>query len=404
MPSPVPDLYEGRIPAMVKHALLKNYLEKLVLIIGMSARSKGRVEICYVDCFAGPWGSEDEKLEGTSISLSLKTLAACKEKLASLGVDARMRALFIERDRAAFQRLSKYLSNDAPNSVEAVPLEGDFVNLRADILNWAGEDAFTFFFIDPKGWTPIVIDVLRPLLQRPRSEFLINFIYEFINRTASIAQFRDDMRRLLGKEVEVEGKTPEERELALVGAYREALKTCVPFAHPPFNARTAYVTVMHPQRERTKYHLVYLSCHPKGIVEFMNISQAVDIVQARVRLVTRLAEQVAKSGTMDMFLEHAVTEVDGVRSSPEEVDRFWIDYLGKGNKRIDQAAFADILETTNWLPRELQASLARLIKSGAVVNLDAIGKKRSAKPLHFEGAGETLSMTQEVSDGSREGS
>ena len=81
-------------------------LEKLVLIIGMNGRSKGTAEICYVDCFAGPWGSDDAKLEGTSISLSLKTLAACKEKLASLGVDARMRALFIERDKVAFQRLS----------------------------------------------------------------------------------------------------------------------------------------------------------------------------------------------------------------------------------------------------------------------------------------------------------
>ena len=190
---------------MVKHALLKSYLEKLVLIIGMNGRSKGTAEICYVDCFAGPWGSDDAKLEGTSISLSLKTLAACKEKLASLGVDARMRALFIERDKVAFQRLSAYLSNDAPKSVEAKPLEGDFVDLRTDILSWTGRDAFTFFFIDPKGWTPIVIDVLRPLLERPRSEFLINFIYEFINRTASIAQFREAMHRLLGKEVEVEG-------------------------------------------------------------------------------------------------------------------------------------------------------------------------------------------------------
>lgn len=110
MPTHVPDVYAGRIPAMVKHALLKSYLEKLVLIIGMNSRSKGSAQICYVDCFAGPWGSDDDKLEGTSIALSLKTLAACKEKLASLGVDAQMRALFIERDKGAFQRLSAYLS------------------------------------------------------------------------------------------------------------------------------------------------------------------------------------------------------------------------------------------------------------------------------------------------------
>jgi three-Cys-motif partner protein len=395
-----PDVYEGRIPAKVKHALLKSYLEKLVLIIGMNARSKGSVEICYVDCFAGPWGSDDAKLEGTSISLSLKTLAACKEKLASHGVDARMRALFVEQEPDAFGRLSAYLSNDAPKSVEAQPIKGDFVTLRSEILDWTGKDAFTFFFIDPKGWSPIVIDVLTPLLRRPRSEFLINFIYEFINRTASMTQFRDAMRRLLGKEVALKDRTPEERELALVGAYRETLKTVVPTGRRPFKARTAYVTVMHPEKERTKYHLVYLSCHPQGIVEFMNISQAVDIVQARVRLASQLAVQAAKSGTMDMFVEHAVAEVDGSRSSPEDVDAFWLDYLSRGERKVDQAAFADILESTNWLPRELQASLARLIERGAVVNLDAVGKKRTARPLHFEGAGETLHMVPISGDGS----
>lgn len=401
MPNHVPDFYEGRIPAMVKHALLKSYLEKLVLIIGMNARLKGSAEICYVDCFAGPWGSDDEKLEGTSISLSLKTLAACKQKLASLGVDARMRALFIEQAPDAYDRLSAYLRNDAPKSVEARPMKGDFVALRSQILDWTGKDAFTFFFIDPKGWSPIVIDVLTPLLQRPRSEFLINFIYEFINRTASMSQFRDAMCRLLGKEVAVEGKTPEERELALVGAYRETLKTVVPSGRKPFNARTAYVTVMHPDKERTKYHLVYLSCHPKGIVEFMNISQAVDIVQARVRLASQLAEQAAKFGTMDMFVEHAVAEAGGSRCSPEEVDTFWLDYLSKVERKVDQAAFADILEATNWFPLELQASLARLIERGAVINLDAVGKKRTARPLHFEGSGETLRLVPISGDGSR---
>ena len=65
----------------------------------------GHVEICFVDCFAGPWGAPNDDLEGTSISLSLKTLAACKEKLATLGVDATMRALYVEKDLDAFGRL-----------------------------------------------------------------------------------------------------------------------------------------------------------------------------------------------------------------------------------------------------------------------------------------------------------
>lgn len=114
----------------------------------------------------------------------------------------------------------------------------------------------------------------------------------------------------------------------------------------------------------------------------------------------QVAEQAAKSSTMDMFVEHAVAEADGSRSSPEEVDSFWLGYLSKGDQTVDQAAFADILEKTNWLPRELQASLARLIARGAVVNLGAVGRKRTARPLHFEGAGESLRLVP-ISGGGR---
>ena len=43
----VPAIYDGREQAWIKHQLLESYLEKLLLIIGMAARSQGKVEICY---------------------------------------------------------------------------------------------------------------------------------------------------------------------------------------------------------------------------------------------------------------------------------------------------------------------------------------------------------------------
>lgn len=395
----VPEIYQGREPALIKHTLLESYLETLVLTIGMGAKGEARPEICYVDCFAGPWGSDDENLDGTSIALSLKTLAGCKAKLASLGVDARMRALFIERDKTTFQRLSNFLTRSAPKEVESDCLSGDFVDLRSDILKWCGNTSFTFFFIDPKGWTPVVIDVLRPLLQRRRSEFLINFIYDFINRTASMTGWQDEMRQLLGRFVDLTDMSPTQREDALLGAYRESLKQCVLPQRSGYGPRTAYVSVLHPLYERTKYHLVYLSSHPLGIVKFMNASEKVDIVQARVRAAKHRDERAKKSGVLDLFANQA-EEVSGEgRSSPEEVDAFWRRYLAHGEKRVDTAAFADILESTNWLPKELQASLTRLIKSGELINLDAVGSRRSAKPLHFVKAGERLQLQVHLQPG-----
>ena len=184
----VPATYDGREQAWIKHQLLENYLEKLLLIIGMAARSIGSVEICYVDCFAGPWGDDTEQMEGTSIAISMRTMAMCKQKLAKLGVDATMRAVYIEKDKKAFGRLSNYLDVATPAGVDSECREGDFLDLRQDILNWCGNNAFAFFFIDPKGWKTVGVPNLTTLLARPKSEFLINFMYDFINRTASMRE------------------------------------------------------------------------------------------------------------------------------------------------------------------------------------------------------------------------
>lgn len=393
MTSIIPESYQGREQALVKHALLTSYLEKLVLIIGMSAKRTGRTEICFVDCFAGPWCSPDDDLESTSISLSLKTLAACKEKLATLGVDATIRALYVEKDKGAFDRLSTFLNSKAPPSIHQACMQGDFVDLRSDILAWCGPSAFTFFFVDPKGWKDIVIETMKPLLQRPRSEFLINFAYNFINRTASMPVWQDAITKLLGKTVNLDGLPPPAREERLVDAYRNSLKGCIQGGDPEYRARSAYVTVLDPLHRRTKYHLVYVTCHPTGIVKFMDISERVDLVQRQVRVAKRIDVRQQKTGVPDLFGTDLQQEPADVRCSSEEVDSFWIRYLSAGERRVSTADFADILETTSWMPSDLQGSLVRLMKSGAIRNLDADASKRRSKPLHYDKA-ERLQLTR----------
>ena len=46
---------------------------------------------------------------------------------------------------------------------------------------------FAFFLIDPKGWR-IPLEQLRPMLSRSRSEVVFNFMFEFINRAASVTE------------------------------------------------------------------------------------------------------------------------------------------------------------------------------------------------------------------------
>jgi three-Cys-motif partner protein len=380
----VPEGYERREQAYIKHQLLEGYLEKLFFILGGAARSGGRIELRYVDCFAGPWSDQSEDLRTTSIAISLRTLDVVRQKLGINGVSPEIHALYIEKDARAFGRLDAYLRDNTPSGIYAEAWNGDFIVQRDELLRWAGRDAFTFFFVDPTGWKGVEVGTLKPLLARPRSEFLINFMYDFINRTVSMAEWQAEMAALLGEAVRVEDMTPRERERTILKTYRSNLKRCITATGPRFAARSAYVRVLDRAKERPKYHLVYVTSHPRGVIEFMTISENIELVQRRVRAELRDAKREDETGTRDMFGTPVDTSAGHV--SPEDVDDFWIDYLGDKVHQVDDREFANILEDKDWFPSDLQASLVRLISAGRVVNLDAKGR-RPRKPLHFEVTG-----------------
>lgn len=381
----VPETYEGREQAYIKHRLLESYLEKLFLIIGGAAGRGGKIELRYVDCFAGPWGDESEDLKSTSIAISLHTLDVVRQKLGRNGVSASIHALYIEKDARAFAKLRAYLQSKMPEGIHAEAWNGDFVAKRDELLTWAGKNAFTFFFIDPLGWKGVEVGTLKPLLERPRSEFLINFMYDFLNRF-----IQTEMVDLLDEQINVEGMAPAKRERMILRTYRTNLKARVVTTSAPYPPRSAYVRVLDRNKERTKYHLVYVTSHHRGVIAFMTISEGVDLVQKQVRAELHDAKRERETGTPDMF--GTPVEASAGHASAYDVDRFWLEYLGDAVRRVDEKAFADILEANEWFPGDLQASLARLIDSGRVKNLDA-SRRRPSKPLHYEKDGERLQRT-----------
>jgi len=388
----IPAAYDGREQALIKHRLLEDYLEKLFLIIGMGTRSGGSAELCYVDCFAGPWGDSSEEMKSTSIAISLNTLDTCRQKLASLQVFVKIKALYVEKNPAQFKRLQGYLADHTPRGIRSHCLQGDFVALRQDILSWVGPDAFTFFFIDPKGYTPIAVPILAPLIRRPRSECLINLMYDHANRAMSMQGMKSTMANVLGKDLDVKDMTPLQREHAFVHTYRESLKQCMPVSNSR-PARAAHARIMNPERDRAKYHLVYLTSHPLGVVKFMEISEGTDRMQSQVRAEIRDKKKTANTGMDSLFPAEEMAELDATHASASVVDEFWRQYLSSGDRLIDTSAFADILETTDWFEGDLQASLIRLVKAGKVVNRSANAARRHKRPLHYDGPGETLGWT-----------
>lgn len=369
--------YKGREHSGIKHWLLETYLEMLFMIIGQH-----EPRICYVDCFAGPWQESDENLSGTSIALSLNVIRKCRDSLQGHKKNVEFRALFVEKNKRSYKKLCAFLKEHQSEGIETHAFNGEFHELRQEILDWCSRKDFVFFFIDPKGWkNAIELPTLTPLLQRPRSEFLINFMYDFLLRTHTQPEFQSDMQAIFGEVPDTSGMSPKERENFLIERYRSGLKDIQPSGTGKL--RSAYVTILDRTIERTKYHLVYLTRHPLGIVKFMEASEKMNAVQKRVRAKTKQEQRIARTGQGEfLWPEPEVDSHDG-EIDMEEVKQYWLRTLSTSPSRFGIEQLADMLEETNWFETDLQQAFNELLEDSAVRNLDARGK-RPKNPIHFK--------------------
>lgn len=382
----VPDRYKGREQTYFKHRLLEAYLERLFMIIGQPGRT-----ICYIDCFAGPWEEQGDDLGDTSIARSLDIIKKCREGLLKAGKHVEFRALFVEQKSRSFRKLEEYLVGRMGEGIDIHALNGSFHELIPEILNWCRPRDFAFFFVDPKGWKNAVeLPTLTPLLRRPNSEFLINFMYDFLSRTVPQAKFQDDMQSIFGTFPDEHGKSPEQREAHLLSLYRNNLKQVLPAGGG--QPRTACVKVLKPTKDRTLYHLVYLTRHPLGIVVFMEASKKLELVQKRARAVAKQDERVQRSRQTELF--PAAEQVSAGREGLDlaEVQEYWLKILKHTPERYGMEELADMLEETGWFESDFQEAFNELAQKGLVENLDGTPKRRS-KFIHFRAnrnAGERL--------------
>lgn len=374
--------YEGREHSLIKHELLKGYLEVLLCIVGIS----GVKEFAYVDCFAGPWGDESESLSGTSIAISLDILAKVRKTLAEVHNihGTKFSAIYVEENKKRHKRLTEYLQNNCPDGIKCHALHGDYSVKHDEILQLCGDKSFAFFFIDPKGWLDVGIPKLTKLLRRPKSEFLITFMYDFLNRAIGMADFRSQVSQMLGNlneqdYREMDGLSAQERADWVVRKYREQLKIAV---GPEGRSlpRTFHADVLHKDKNRVLYHLVYLTRHHKGIVKFADASEKVDFLQR----VMRVQKKLDASQQKDLFsAEDQVIHHDLTSTNLDNVKAYWLATLKVEPVRYDETSLADMLEQTGWLPRDFQDAFRELLVEKKVENLDG-STRRTKHPIHFE--------------------
>lgn len=294
----------------------------------------------------------------------------------------RFQAIYVEKDPEIFPKLEGYLAENTPEGIKSFSLCGDYFDCQDEILRLCGS-SFVFFFVDPKGWSPVGTARLSRLLKRPHSEFLINFMYNFLNRAVLQPDHQDNVEGLLGplrgeREV-IERLHSKAREEHLVKLYRERLKQEMG-ADGRYRPRAFHASILNRTKERTHYHLVYLTRHAKGIVKFVEASQETDLLQAVVRAETR--EAVSRQSGLFPLEDQAAAAQDG-RVSLAEVKSRLMRELSSTPVSFDEARLADVLEETGWFVRDVERAFLELIRSGEVKNLDA-KRLRPKHPVHFQ--------------------
>jgi three-Cys-motif partner protein len=285
--------YAGREQSYVKHVFLERYLEALVIKTASTYN-----HIVYVDGFAGPRQSANEQFEDTSFGIALNALRRAKQTWQGSGRTVQMTALLVERDAKAFVQLAKIPARYPDIAVMTYPK--DFMSVVPALLKEIPRDAFAFFLIDPKGWR-IPLAQLQPLLGRDKSEVIFNFMFDFVNRAASmkaavglddLIPYGDWRRRLAEAEpIASVTATPEERKEILVDAFTESLRVLGGYAY------VVPTEILRPLTDRTLYCLFYATRHDTGLSVFRAALKA----QSTTRAAGKVKYKASSSGQSELF-------------------------------------------------------------------------------------------------------
>lgn len=261
--------------------MLQQYLQKLTYKIGWQGGT-----INYIDCFAGPWQHADEDLKDTSPFIAIEELQSARDALQTIGRPALdIRCLFIEKNRTAFRLLDERLS--VKKDIDIQTLNGVFEDHIDAICKFADNrrQSFSFFFIDPTGWTGFALDTITPILRHQPGEVLINFmsghILRFIDKPPDGGfsfkrLFGRDYRALQQQWVDLEGL---DREDAVVRAYCEQVKTAGNFRF------VVPSVVLNPRSDRSGFHLIYATRHIEGLRVLRNDAEhSARLQQRRTRM------------------------------------------------------------------------------------------------------------------------
>lgn len=207
-----PIWYEGREQALVKHTFLDTYMPSQVPKVVSWAS-----EFTYVDLFSGPWQSKSGDYSDTSFGIALKCMTEAKQTQFKIsGRNIKMVAHLVEKDTNNFRNLLEAVKRFP--EVEIHCYQGSAEQHAVTIAERIPQNAFRFVVIDPKGVPDVRL--FKCLIERDRTEVLLNFMFQFANRFAGS---QDRMPTLEGWLGGLQANADGARKLLFCGELKEKL-------------------------------------------------------------------------------------------------------------------------------------------------------------------------------------
>lgn len=248
-----------------KHAILRRYFEAWLPILATS-----NLRVIYIDGFAGPGvysGGED----GSPV-IVLKAARDHRYKPAS-----ELCCLFVEADKHRYDRLKAVLSPLAatlPKNIKCETANTTFNEKISRILDSLAEKKQvlwpTLAFIDPFGFKHTPFKTIARLMEQPKCEVLLTFMYEEINRFLSLPNQSETFDELFGTPEwrhAISLATPDERQRAIHDLYLAQLRTV---------ARYARSFQMINKGNTVDYFLFFATNHLRGLERMKEAMWKVD--------------------------------------------------------------------------------------------------------------------------------
>jgi three-Cys-motif partner protein len=312
------DTYFEREQTAAKHFILRNYLQALALITLQGSFST----LTYVDGFSGPWKSRKADFSDTSFMIAIKVLKDIQWQMKAKGIHRTIKCFFVEKDSIAFAQLEpavrKYHAPD--QNFHVVTYQGRFEDAISAIMKFA--EGMTLTFIDPTGWTEYPFDKIEPLLKRPYSETLVNFMYDHISRFTSwnneaITQSFNGILRPGWRDRIDRNLAPGEAAEQL---FTQEFKTAGAFEH-------VVSTPIKKMSDRTHFCITYGTRHSKGLEVYRSVEHKALQDHEFRRLDSRLTK-IEASGQTLMFKATDLDSAAGLkieRAAESEAAMAWVE-------------------------------------------------------------------------------